>query len=302
MLSPALLPNVGTSQLAKMLGVDLGDDGFFLERHHKLRPVDSKIEGIYLAGCSLGPKDIRETTIETMATASKVATFLGRGEVSVSPEKAFIITEKCNGCGECMRYCPSKAMESTSKGVVIHSISCTGCGICVPKCPTGAIDLTQSSDTQLMAQIRGTLEGESERPKILAFLEKTTAYGSADLAGQTRVPYTPSVRIISVPSTGRVGGKHVLQAFAAGADGVILIEGDDSQFREDSIREHVNTIKKDLGKFGVESLRVVSTTTTLPQHDKVVNLFQTFTERITKMGRIAPEKRQKIIQILAGGQ
>jgi heterodisulfide reductase subunit A len=301
-LSPALLPNAGTGEMAKMLGVDLGEDGFFLERHHKLRPVDSKIEGIYLAGCSLGPKDIRETTIETMATASKVATFLGRGEVLVSPEKAYILSEKCNSCGECIKYCPSKAIESTSKGVVIHSISCTGCGICIPKCPTEAIDLTQSSDTQLMAQIKGTLEGESESPKILAFLEKTTAYSSADLAGQTRVPYTPSVRIVSVPSTGRVGRKQVLQAFASGADGVILIEGDDSLFREDGIRDHVNIIKKDLGKFGIESLRVVSTTTTLPQYDKVVNLFQTFTERITKMGRVTPEKRQKIAQTLAGGQ
>jgi heterodisulfide reductase subunit A len=237
-----------------------------------------------------------------MATASKVATFLGRGEVSVSPEKAYILSEKCNGCGECIKYCPSKAIESTSKGVVINSISCTGCGICVPRCPKEAIDLTQSSDVQLTAQIKGTLEGEGERPKILAFLEKTTAYGSADLAGQTRVPYTPNVRIVSVPSTGRVGGKHVLQAFAYGADGVILIEGDDSPFREDGIRDHVNGIKKDLGKFGIESLRVVSTTTTLPQYDKVVNLFQTFTERITKMRRVAPEKRQKIAQTLAGGK
>jgi coenzyme F420-reducing hydrogenase delta subunit len=94
----------------------------------------------------------------------------------------------------------------------------------------------------------------------------------------------------------------VLQAFASGADGVILIEGDDSQFREDGIRDHVSNIKKDLSKFGIESLRVVSTTTTLPQYDKVVNLFQTFDERIAKMGRIAPEKRQKIAQTLAGGR
>jgi len=301
-LSPALLPNTGTSELSKMLRVDLGEDGFFLERHHKLRPVDSKMEGVYLAGCALGPKDIRETTIETMATASKVATFLGRGEVSVSPEKAYITPEKCNGCGVCFTHCPAKAIESTSKGVVINSISCTGCGVCVPKCPAEAIDLTQSSDAQLLAQVKGTIEGPGESPRILAFLEKTTAYGSADLAGQTRVPYSSNVRIISVPSTGRVGSKHVLQAFASGADGVILIEGDDSQFREDGIRDHVNSIKKELGKFGIESLRVISTTTTLPQYDKVVNLFQTFDERITKMGRVAPEKRHKIAQTLAGGK
>jgi heterodisulfide reductase subunit A len=151
-----------------------------------------------------------------------------------------------------------------------------------------------------MAQIQGTCTEEGDNPRIIAFLEKTTAYGSADLAGQTRVSYTPDVKIISVPSVGRVGLKHVLHAFATGADGIILIEGDDSPFREDQVREHVNGMKKELSKFGVESLRVVSTTTTLPQYDKVVNLFQTFDERISKMGRLAPEKRQKIAQALAG--
>jgi len=299
-LSPALLPNAGSGELSKMLGVDLGPDSFFLERHHKLRPVDSKMEGIYLAGCALGPKDIRETTIETMATASKVATFLGRGEVSLSPEKAYIIPEKCNNCGECIRHCPMKAIESTPKGFVINSISCTGCGICVPKCPAEAIDLKQSTDAQLIAQIQGTSEEKGEESRILAFLEKTTAYGSADLAGQTRIQYTPNVKIIPVPSTARVGLKHVLHAFASGADGVILIEGDDSPFREEGIREHINGMKRELSKFNVESLRVVSMTTTLPQYDKVVNLFQTFDERISKMGRISPEKRQKIAEALAG--
>ncbi len=301
-LSPALLPNSGTGQLSKMLGIDLGPDNFFLERHHKLRPVDSKMEGIYLAGCALGPKDIRETTVETMATASKVATFLGRGEVSLSPEKAYIISEKCNSCGECIKYCPAKAIESTKNSAVVNSISCTGCGICVPKCPTEAIDLKDSTEAQLMAQIEGTSQEDGDRPRILAFLEKTTAYGSADLAGQTRVQYTPDVKIISVPSTGRVGLKHVLHAFASGADGIVMIEGDDSPFRDEGIREHVNGMKKELSKFGVESLRLVSMTTTLPQYDKVVNLFQTFDERITRMGRIPAQKRRKIAEAITGGK
>jgi heterodisulfide reductase subunit A len=301
-LSPALLPNSGTGEMSKMLGIDLGPDGFFLERHHKLRPVDSKREGIYLAGCALGPKDIRETTVETMATASKVATFLGRGEVSLSPEKAYITPEKCNNCQECIQYCPMKAIEVAPQGVMINSISCTGCGICVPKCPTEAIDLKDSTDAQLMAQIHGVMEGDSDKPKILAFLEKTTAYGSADLAGQTRIQYTPDVKIIPVPSTGRVGLKHVLHAFASGADGVIFIEGDDSPFRQEGIRDHVNNMKKDLSKLGVESLRIVSITTTLPQYDKIINLFQTFDERISKIGRITPEKRQKIAEKVKGGK
>jgi heterodisulfide reductase subunit A len=162
--------------------------------------------------------------------------------------------------------------------------------------------LKQSTDAELTAQIQGTCETDGDKPRILAFLEKTTAYGSADLAGQTRIQYTPDVRIIAVPSAGRVGLKHVLTAFASGADGLIFIEGDDSPFREDGVRDHVNNMKKELGKFGIESLRLVSMTTTLPQFDKVVNLFQTFDERVTKMGRIAPEKRKKILEALGGSK
>jgi heterodisulfide reductase subunit A len=297
-LSPALLPNYGSHELAKMLGIDTGPDGFLLERHHKLRPVDTKMEGIYLAGCAVGPKDIRETTIESMATASKVATFLGKDEIAISPEKAQIIVEKCNNCGECIKWCPAKAIVKASKDVTVNSISCTGCGICVPKCPTEAIDLKSSSDNQLIAQIEGTATGEGDQPRILAFLEKTTAYGSADLAGQTRVNYVPNVRIISVPSTGRIGLKAVLHGFAAGADGIIFIEGDDSPFREDNVRDHVVELKKELGKYGVESLRLASTTTTLPQYDKIVNLFETFSQRLTKLGRLPEDKRQKIRETL----
>lgn len=299
-LSPALLPNYGSHELAKMLGIDTGPDGFLLERHHKLRPVDTKMEGIYLAGCAVGPKDIRETTIESMATASKVATFLGKDEIAISPEKAQIIGEKCNNCGECIKWCPAKAIVKASKDVTINSISCTGCGICVPRCPTEAIDLKSSTDEQLIGQIEGTAIGEGDQPRILAFLEKTTAYGSADLAGQTRINYVPNVRIISVPSTGRVGLKAVLHGFAAGADGIVFIEGDDSPFREDNVRDHVIELKKELGKYSVESLRLASTTTTLPQYDKVVNLFETFSQRLAKLGRLSDDKRQKIREALGG--
>jgi heterodisulfide reductase subunit A len=259
------------------------------------------MEGIYLAGCAVGPKDIRETTIESMATASKVATFLGKGEIAVSPEKAFIIPEKCTACGLCIPSCPTKAISVKHKGVAVDSILCIGCGICVPKCPTEAIDLKNLTNDQLTAQIQLTCQGKGDQPIILAFLEKTTAYGSADLAGQTRVNYTPNVRIISVPSAGRVGIKHVLQAFAAGADGVVFIEGDDSLFREDLIRDHVIQIKKELGKYGVESLRLASTTTTLPQYDKVVNLFETLNQRLSTLGRLPTEKRKKIAEHLGGG-
>ena len=299
-LCPALIPNTGTKELSEMLGIDLGPDNFFLEVHHKLRGVETKREGIYIAGCAQGPKDIRETTMESMATASKVTTFLGKGEISVSPEVAFVIPEKCTLCGVCVGQCPTNAINMGKKAVTVDSISCIGCGVCVPACPEGAIDLKHNTESQLIAQIQAVSSQGETFPRIVGFIEKKTAYGSADLGGQNRRAYPPEIRLMGVPSAGRLGTKHLLHAFAAGADGVLLIEGDDSLFTAEQLRERVIQMKKELAKFGVESLRLQSITTTLPEYEKIFSLFDSFVERIKKMGPVKKEKREEIKKNLIG--
>ncbi len=293
-LSVAVNPHPTAAELSKKLGIQLSADDFFSERHYKLRPVDSHREGVFLAGCALSPKDVRETTLEAMATASRVATFVGKGEISVSPEVAYVVAEKCDSCGVCVKVCPVGAITPSAEGgVSINPISCIGCGVCVPRCPRDAMDLLHSTDDQLTAQVQGVSDGDIH-PKLVAFIEKNTAYGSADLAGQTRSNYTPNVRVVSVPSVGRVGLKHVLQAFASGADGIIFVEGDDSLFKEDQVRDYVIQLKKELAPYGVESLRLISITTTLPQYNKILNIFETTNSRISKIGPVKPEVRTKI--------
>jgi len=299
-LSPALIPNKGTKELADMLGIDLGPDGFFLEAHHKLKGVETKRKGIFVAGAALGPKDIRESTMESMAAASKVATFLGKGEISVSPEVAYLIPGRCDLCGICVDQCPAKAINKGKNEVIINPISCHGCSICIPICPKEALDLRHTTEEQIIAQIKGITEGEDMTPKIIAFMQKATAYGSADLGGQNRRSYSPEIRIIRVPSIARLGIKHVLHAFAAGADGIIFVEDDDSIFNEDMVRERVMLFKKGLGKFGIQPLRLQSTTTTLPQYEKTLTLFDDFVGRVKKMTPITQEKREEIKKYLEG--
>ncbi|MFQ6081222.1 MAG: hydrogenase iron-sulfur subunit, partial [Candidatus Bathyarchaeia archaeon] len=244
-LSSVLVPNFGAQELAKNLGIDIGPDGFLLERHHKLRPVDTRREAIYACGCALGPKDIRETITESMATASKVATFIGKGEFLASPEVAYVIPEKCDACGECLEVCPTGAIEKTLTGVRIDSISCVGCGICLPTCTREAIDLKHCTEDQLMAQIRGICE-EGTPPIILAFLDSTIAYNAADLIGSNRIRYPAAIRIVRVPTTARIGVKHLLYAFAMGADGVFL---GDAEKEAGSIAEATEITEKRLSTF-----------------------------------------------------
>jgi heterodisulfide reductase subunit A len=292
-LSLGIIPSAGTENLSKIIGIHLGSDGFLLERHFKLRPVDSAREGIYLCGGALGPKDIRETVLESMSTASKVLSFIGQGEYLASPEIANILPKKCNLCGECFPVCPVEAILVVDSEVKVHPISCIGCGICVTICPNDAIELKHCTEEQLISQIQGVSEG-GEEPKILAFLDQNVAYTSVDYAGQMRLNYTPYVRIIAVPSTSLISLKHLLHAFASGTDGVVLIEGEGSPFTQDMLRKRVRQLGKGLEVLGIERLRLVSTTTTIPQYNKVLDLFEMLDKRISRLGRIKAQTRRTI--------
>jgi heterodisulfide reductase subunit A len=289
-----ITPQPDTEGLSKTFGLHTGPDGFFLERHYKLNPVDSAREGIFVCGCALGPKDIRESVEEGMAAASRAATFVGLGELATSPEIPIIDRVKCDLCGECVTICPTSAITIADSNISITPVACISCGACVPACPKAAIDQNNFTEKQLIEQIRGVSLGKMKEPKIIALIERKTAYSSLDLAGTRRLGYIANIIPVTVPSCMRIGIKHLLNAFAYGADGVVFVEGDDSPFAGEKLRQHAIKLKQELQKSGISPLRLQSMITTIPQYDKTVKLFDTVSARISRLGKITVEDRNKI--------
>jgi coenzyme F420-reducing hydrogenase delta subunit len=147
-----------------------------------------------------------------------------------------------------------------------------------------------------MARIAGISSGNVS-PKIVAFTDKRTGYKATDMYGMDRRSYPHNVLIVDVPSAGRVGLKHVVQAFATGADGVLFVEGEDSIMGMTKFREHVNNLRREVSDLlGVKPGRISTVSVTLPQYYKL-DAFNTLGERIIKMGSLEPEVRAKAKEV-----
>jgi heterodisulfide reductase subunit A len=136
--------------LVKMLKVSRGNDRFLLEAHPKLRPVETAVNGVILAGTAQGPMNIQESLSAASAAAAKVVSLLGRGRVELQPFVAAVNAEKCDGTGACVQACVYEgaiALQSFNKNgkeikrSVVTPANCSGCGACVAACPNRAIDV-----------------------------------------------------------------------------------------------------------------------------------------------------------------
>ncbi len=162
-LSVAMRPNKETvDKLVEMLKVPLSEEGFLMEKHVKLGPVESNIAGVYLAGCASGPKRMDESVASASGAAAKAATLLSRDEILVSPIIAFVQEENCRWCGRCADVCPYSAIEIVDveggKVARVKGAMCAGCGACVVECPTGAMVIRGFRDEQIEAEIAAMME------------------------------------------------------------------------------------------------------------------------------------------------
>ncbi|MCK4894467.1 MAG: hydrogenase iron-sulfur subunit, partial [Calditrichia bacterium] len=226
-LSVGLEPRQDMKKLQQLLTLSSTSDGFLMESHPKLKPVDAPTRGIYFAGCAEAPKDVKESVTQASAAAARASIILNAGKVQIEAITALVNTDMCNYCGLCAKVCPYNAITPADRKLGIYpeviQAACAGCGTCAAECPTDAISMRHFTDFQLMAQIDSILE-KDHMQKIVAFACNWCSYAGGDLCGTSRLQYPTNVRLIRTMCSGRVDEKFVIHAFKQGAP-LVLVSG-----------------------------------------------------------------------------
>ena len=161
-LAAGLVPPAGAEKLRQTIGLSKSADGFLMEAHPKLRPVDTLTEGVYLAGVAQGPKDIPDSVAQASGAAARAAIPMVKGEVEIEPIVAVTDTDVCGGCAVCIELCPYGALSREDEQAAVNIALCHGCGTCVAACPSGAMDQSHFKTAQIMAQIEAALGGTGQ--------------------------------------------------------------------------------------------------------------------------------------------
>jgi heterodisulfide reductase subunit A len=222
-LSVGLESRKDSEVVQRLLTLSRDQDGFFLEAHPKLRPVDAATGGVFFAGCAESPKDIKDSVTQASAAAARAGILMAKGKVTVEAITPIAFPEKCKACGLCTKVCPYNAitLDKDLMQISVIEAACGGCGTCSAECPFGALTQSHFTDDQIIAQIDALTEHDADK-KVVAFCCNWCSYAGADFAGVSRMQYPPNVRIIRTMCSGRVAPKFVERAFARGAAAVMV--------------------------------------------------------------------------------
>ncbi len=223
-LSVGVIPASDRDKMASLFTLSKTSDGFFMESHPKLKPVDAPTRGVYFAGFCESPKDIKDSVCQAGAAASRVGALLNAGEIKIEAITSVIDPEACAKCGICASICPYGAIQWKKKEVAtVVEAACAGCGACGAACTFGAITMRHFTDDQLIAQVRATLARKPEE-QVFVFACNWCSYAGGDMAGISRISYPSTNRVVRTMCSARVSEDMVLEAFRCGAP-VVLVSG-----------------------------------------------------------------------------
>jgi heterodisulfide reductase subunit A len=154
-LVPAMVPRADSEEFSRILGLSRSGDGFLLEAHPKLRPVDTFTNGIYIAGCAQGPKDISDTVSQAAGAASRALGILTKEELENDPLIAWVDPEVCAGCGICVEVCAysARTLNEVTGIADVDEALCAGCGACIAACPSNASTHKNFTKQQIVRMI-----------------------------------------------------------------------------------------------------------------------------------------------------
>ena len=153
-LSTGVVAPESAKTIAKVLNLSHSPDGFLLEAHPKLRPVDSFNDGVFVAGMAQGPKDIPDTVAQAKAAAAGAMALMGKGKINIEPYFSVVDEDICSGCEVCISVCPFNAITLNERSHAdVNPALCKGCGTCTSACPSGAISSQHYTDGQIAAMI-----------------------------------------------------------------------------------------------------------------------------------------------------
>jgi heterodisulfide reductase subunit A2 len=158
-LCNAIEPRKDSDMIRRLFSISKSPDGFFLERHPKLDPTSTATDGVYIAGCAQGPKDIPDTVAQASSAAARILSLISKGEVEIEPIRATVQEEYCSGCKICNGLCPYSAIEFIEDRKVSHVNEALykGCGTCVAACPSSAMTGQGFTDQQIVAELMGLM-------------------------------------------------------------------------------------------------------------------------------------------------
>jgi heterodisulfide reductase subunit A len=224
-----LVLNIGLSPepdntVAQQLRIPSDREGFLLESHPKLGPVETAVGGVFLAGTAQGPKDVRESVAQALAASAKAARILSRPDIEQEPLAAVLDYQKCTYCARCIPVCPYSAIRGeVRKNIEIVQSMCVGCGACAAECAVDAIEMPGFNDEQIVAQIDAAT-ADNPQDKVIVFACNWCSYAGADQAGISKTQYPPSSRIIRTMCSARISQKLVFYALGKGT-GAVLVTG-----------------------------------------------------------------------------